>query len=172
MRRSTDRSRAGFSLLELAVALALITVASVLAIPAYYAQPSVTLDNASRLLARDLRYAQNEAALRGQGTQVHFDLFGQGYALECGEACPLPNPVGGGDLVRMYPRDAIFEGVHITRIEGPPQSVVSYDRHGLAEHEAHIELRYEDEVRVLHLEKDTGLMRIEGLHSHWTDDGQ
>src|SRR5690606_25726658 len=72
--------RRGFTVLELAVALALITLVAVLAIPAFYGRPEVTLDRAALLLARDLRIAQNEA-VRWSG-DVHFDFLaeGQGYA--------------------------------------------------------------------------------------------
>ena len=169
--RAADRRREGFTLLELAIALALITIVSVIAIPAFYAQPAVTLDNASVLLARDLRYAQNEAAMRGVNTQITFDDFGDGYAVETADAMPLPNPVGGGDLVRVYSRDAIFENVKITAINGLSEPHVRFDKNGFALDGVSIEMHYEDEVRIVHLAKESGLMQIEGLTTRWKDDG-
>lgn len=169
--RAADLRRAGFTILELAIALALITVASVIAIPAFYSQPNITLDNASLLLARDLRYAQNEAAMRGVHTQVTFDTFGDGYAVETSDAMPLPNPVGGGDLVRVYSRDAIFEGVTITAINGLTEPHVRFDKNGFALDGVAIEMHYEQEVRTVHLARESGLMEIEGLTTRWKDDG-
>ncbi len=161
----------GFTILELAISLALITLVSVIAIPAYYAQPSITLDNAAELLARDLRYTQNEAAVRATDTQVVFDESGDGYIVETVNAAPLPNPVGGGDLFRIYSRDAIFEGVLITSVKGPDIRMVRFDRNGFCMDRASIELHYEEEVRVVNIAKGSGLIEIEGMTSGWEDDG-
>ena len=149
----------------------LITVTSVIAIPAYYSRPAITLDSASRLLARDLRYCQNEAVMRGTSTRAIFEEFGDGYKLETARSMPLPNPVGGGNLVRVYSRNATFEGVRITTIAGISVPVVRFDRDGFCLDEARIELHYKDEVRTVHIDQGSGLLTIHGLDSPWADNG-
>jgi len=170
-RGSNSSRREGFSLLELILALALITVVSSVAIPAYYSLPAVTLDNAAILLARDLRYAQNKAALIGEDTRVVFDEDGDGYRAVTESGSSLSNPVGGDALIRKYSADAVFEGTHIARLEGAAGFSLRFDRHGFALDQGRVELTYQDQVRILILKRGTGRVEIEGLSTHWRDDG-
>ncbi len=48
------------------IVLAAMAVVAGLAIPAYFGKHGITLDNGARLLARDLRVAQNMASFEGQ----------------------------------------------------------------------------------------------------------
>ena len=153
------------------LSLAGLTIFSLVAIPAFYARPAVTLDNAALLLAHDLRYAQNEAAILQLDTRVVFREDGDGYELVTATGRPLPNPVGGGNLLRKYSRDAIFEGVRIVSVEGLEEGTLSFGANGFCLGRADIELHYEDEVRVLHIAKNSGMIEIEGLHRAWSDDG-
>jgi type II secretory pathway pseudopilin PulG len=170
-RFSRGGSAAAFSLFELIIALALITITSVIAIPLFYAQPGITLDNAAILLARDLRYAQNSAVVIRGETQVVVDANGDGYRVCRISGQPLPNPVGDGPLVRTYSADAIFEGIDIPRVEGAPQRTISFAPTGHCLTAAQVELRYAGRVRILRLEKGTGEITIDGLLTTWCDDG-
>ena len=163
------RLRDGLSILDFALALVAVLVVSALAIPSFFAQPRVTLDHAALLLAHDLRYAQNEAALCAQTTEVHFAPDGDGYAVRYRNGQAVANPVGGADLVRQYSFDAVFRGVSVEPESGIES--VSFDRSGFALDEASFVLRYGDETRRLVLERGSGLMRIEGLKREWRDDG-
>jgi hypothetical protein len=165
------KSRRHLSLGVLMLSLASLTVFSLIAIPAFYARPAVTLDNAAILLASDVRYAQNEAAILQVDTCLVFREDGDGYALLTRTGRPLPNPVGGGDLVRKYSRDAIFEGVQLTSIEGLEENRLYFGANGFCLGRADIELHYEEEVRVLHVAKNSGMIEIEGLSRPWSDDG-
>lgn len=158
------RSSHGFTVLELAVALALITLVAVLAIPAFYGRPEVTLDRAALLLARDLRIAQNEA-VRWSG-DVHFDFLpdGEGYAPRFADGRPVPNPVGSGPMERIYERDAVFEGVRISRLQlaGHPRSI-RFDRLGYAYGGGTIELAFEGQDCRVIVHESSGLVTLEGL---------
>ena len=170
-RRGSKGSPRHLSLGALILSLASLTIFSLIAIPAFYARPAVTLDNAAILLAHDLRHAQNEAAVLQVDTRMVFREDGDGYELLTQTGRPLPNPVGGGDLFRKYSRDAIFEGVRIASIEGLKENTLHFGANGFCLGRADIELHYEDEVRVLHIAKNSGMIEIEGLHRPWSDDG-
>ena len=56
------RRRRGFTILELLAVVLLISMVAAVTIPAFFQDANVTLENASILLARDLRAAQNRSA--------------------------------------------------------------------------------------------------------------
>ena len=166
------RPRRGFTILELAIALALISLAAALAIPAFYGRPEVSLDRAALLLARDLRTAQNHAVQAGCDVHFHLRSDGNGYAAWYESGAPLPNPAGGGPLARAYDRDAVFEGVRITRVQldGHPREV-RFDRLGFAHGGGTIELFYRGRDVAVHVAESTGLVTIRGLSRGFQDDG-
>lgn len=161
----------GFSLLELVLVLALVAVVAAWAIPAFYARPSVTLDNAALLLARDLRSAQNRAAARRAPVEVRFFEDGDGYEAVDAYGRHLPDPGGGGAFVRRYSRDAVFEGVRLANLDGTLAHPVRYDARGFAEEDARLVVTYGGASRQVSLEGGTGLVEIDGLDEPWTDDG-
>ncbi len=81
--------------MELLIVLALLSFTASVGIPAYFARPSITLDNAARLLAKDLRNVQNRAALYGEQLEIRFDEEGSGYAAteRFGESLISPSAV-------------------------------------------------------------------------------
>ncbi|MFT7668988.1 MAG: hypothetical protein ACI8X5_001688 [Planctomycetota bacterium] len=158
----------GVTIMDIAIALASLALITGIAIPVYFSQPRVTLDHAAILLANDLRFAQNEAAISGESTVLEFDEEGDGYAVFYESGAPVTNPVGPLNLDRQYSVDAIFRGVSLRPLEGGPPS---FDRHGFLLNEIRVELRYEGETRRLQMERGSGLVSIEGLGRVWTDDG-
>jgi hypothetical protein len=159
--------RGGLNLLGLTAILLAIAVAASVAIPAWFNQPSVTLDNAARLLAQDLRELQNRAAYNFQSLEMHFDAGGDGYACFDQDGEPLRAPAGKGAYRRTYSRDAVFRGVRLSRVDAGAQGVVRFDPRGMLAEDARMELTYGGEVRVVHLERGAGLLRIDGLSEPW-----
>lgn len=164
-----QRWRRGLSLIDFLIALTAILIASVVAIPGFFGRPEVTLDSAAMLLANDLRFAQNEAALSEQGTRVVFSETGDGYEILYSDGVAVSNPVGGGSLVRQYSRDAIFRGVRTT-VEGE-ETTVRFDESGFALDRLAVRLDYGGESRRLYLTRGSGMMEIDGLIREWRDDG-
>ena len=70
--RAAPAGRAGVSLLVMLIVLAVMAIVAGVAIPAYFGRHGITLDNAARLLARDLRVAQNMAGFEGQPCTFEF----------------------------------------------------------------------------------------------------
>lgn len=169
MRGPLHRIRRGFTILELALCLALVSLVAMLAVPSYFAQTDVTLENAAVLLAQDLRAAQNRAAVRGVGMALFFDEGGAGY--RCYELGPNRLPKGPPVFERSYGCDAVFEGVAVTALEASPQRSIEYDRNGAPSQAAAVKLEFEGESRLIHVHFGTGLISIEGSSSDWLDDG-
>ena len=67
------RRKAGVSLLVVLIILAALALAAGLAIPAFFARHRVTLDNAAKLIARDLRVHQGALGLGWRAFQREFE---------------------------------------------------------------------------------------------------
>ena len=150
--------------------LGLVGVISCVAIPMFFSQPKITLDNAALLFAKDLRYGQNEAVLAGQTTYVELDAGGDGYALRYSSGTAVPNPVGGDDLIRIYSFDAIFRGVEIQALDEESRKV-TFDHNGFSLNAGRFLLTYEEGRRTVELERGSGRIKITGLEREWTDNG-
>lgn len=166
-----DRSKRGFTLLELIVVLGLIALVAALAIPAYYSRPAVTLDNAAKLLARDLRAAQNRAASQSKTVEFRFLPEGDGYEAVDASGRHLADPGGGGDFVRRYSRDAVFEGVRLACLDLDEDRSVRFDDRGFAERGGRFLLTYRGEERLVEVRQGSGFLNVIGLDETWHDSG-
>lgn len=164
--------RAGFSLIELLIALVVLSIVASFAIPAWFSRSEVTLDNAALLLASDLRDVQNRAAYQGRRLRVEFFEKGNGYRAidENGEL--MSALLGPGPFVRDYQHDAVFEDVTVLRTALGGDRIQAFDDRGRAEEAGSITLGHRGEVRVLHIAKQSGLIEITGLQDDWVDSGR
>lgn len=162
----THEPRRGFTILELVVVLAALSLIASVAIPAYFARPAVTLDNAARLLARDLRETQNRAALYEEPLYLRFAEGGTGYRVTDARGESLVSPYGAGEYRRHYPVDAVFRGVEVVSAE--PRDVV-FDREGRPRVPVTVRLAYRGEERTLTMTPVSGRIAIEGLARPWRD---
>lgn len=169
--RSQPRPRAGgFTLLELLIALAVIGVVASLAIPAFFERGVVTLDNASRLLAEDLRAAQNRAAFLEFEVRVVFHPDGDGYTVIGPGGKPLEAPGHDGPFERRYTGYGVFDGVLIRSVTMDERTLV-YDAAGRATTGGRIVVGYRDEARLVEVEPGDGLIHVPGLARPWIDTG-
>ena len=165
------RDRHGFTILELLIALVGASVLAATVIRVYFAQPSVTLENAAVLLARDLRAAQNRSAYLAE--PCRFELFanGDGYQVTDLEGNLLVNPRTQRGFERIYSIDGVFRGVVMSEVLAGPDGVLVYDARGLAVDPGRFTLTFQDETRVVHVAKGSGNVLIEGSTSGWVDRG-
>ena len=154
--------RAGFSLVHLTVLLATMSALAALAIPAFFGQPDVTLENAVQLFVRDLRDAQDRAAFQHRSLRLQFDPEGDGYAIvdSAGEA--IEAPIGDGPFRRVYSVDAVFRGVVVEERQVGPGDALCFDPRGCAMNGGRVVLMYGGERRHVEIEETTGNVRVDG----------
>jgi prepilin-type N-terminal cleavage/methylation domain-containing protein len=164
--------RAGFSLLELLIALLAIAVVAALAIPAWFSRHEVSLENAAQLLARDVRSTQNQAAWLDHPLAVTFRPDGSGWRVVRFDPV-VPAPLDQGEVVseRVLSADAVFEGVRIARVAVAPAGALRFDRFGQSLDSGSVTLEYENERRTLAIAPGSGQLRIVDSTSGWTDKG-
>jgi Tfp pilus assembly protein FimT len=170
-RSTRASSRAAFTILELLVLLAAVSVIASLGIPAYFSRPNVTLDSAAKLLAKDLREVQNRAALYEEALVLRFDEDGHGYSATDRRGQPLLSPYGQGPFVRDYDFDAVFRGVRVESVRAAKGGRVPFDPSGRPESSAEVVLTFRGETRRVILRAGSGLISIEGLDDPWVDLG-
>jgi prepilin-type N-terminal cleavage/methylation domain-containing protein len=167
-----SRRRAGFTILELTIVLAVMAILSSFTIPAWFDRPEVTLDNAARLLARDMREVQNRAALYQATLLLHFDEDGGGYSATTEEGTALVSPYGAHPFVRRYGRDAVFRGVKIASWDLGGLEAVEFTDRGTARQGARVVLTYRGEQRILRMRPFSGLIELDGMAKPWVDGGE
>ena len=169
--RTQNPTPSGFTVLELLIILALLTITASVGIPAYFARPEVTLDSAARLLAADMREVQNRAALYRLPLSVEFPAGGSGYCGVHADGKPLSSPYPDGPFVRIFAADAVFEGVQVVQVQSPEGDRVSFTPKGLSATTASIVLGFDGETRTIRIRKGSGLIEITDLDDPWFDAG-
>jgi len=169
--RTQSEPRRGFTILELLIILALLTITASVGIPAYFARPEVTLDSAARLLASDMREIQNRAALYRTPLSLEFATGGGGYSGFHANGDPLTSPYEDGPYVRVYDADAVFQGVRVVEVQSPEGDRVSFTPRGLSAATASVVLSFDGETRTVRIRKGSGLVEITGLEDPWFDAG-
>ena len=147
-------SRHGISLLAILISLALVAVVAMLAIPAYFGSPDVTLDALVHLLDRDVRALQNRTAFARAPGLLRFTSDGwQAVDLEGKPLCAM-----GDDqpIVRSFSRDGVFEGVVLERIELGSDDALSIDERGLTMEGGTLFARFGEGWRQIEIELGAG----------------
>lgn len=170
--RLRTASRRGFTILELLIVMLAIAIVASIAIPAWFNRSEVTLDNATKLLARDLRDAQNRASSLGEDLWFEFREDGDGYFVRDAGGHLLEGPLGEGPFERRYSGNAIFQGVTIPRADVGEDRAIRYDAEGHAFGTGSVHLRFKDDVRVVTVLPESGLIEIKGLADIWFDAGR
>ena|SRR5438477_547180 len=138
-------ARRGFTILELLLTLIAVTLATTLAIHAFFSRAEITLENAARLLVGDLRLAQARASCMHAPVEVLFHSDGGGYQVQDLASANAP----GEDAVRRYNRDAIFEDVRVGHtILGPGRTLV-FDADGRPASDGSITLTFRGDSRTV-----------------------
>lgn len=153
-------ARGGFSLLELILTLALITVLATVSIWAYFARGEVTLENAARLLVDDLHVAQSRAMFLRAPVEVRFDADGLGYRI-CDATASAHTGIQELEFSgRRYGADAVFEGVCVQGLRGADERLVRFDAKGNAAQAAWITLGYRGETRTIQVDVVAGVALV------------
>lgn len=147
-------ARRGVSLLAILISLALVAIAAMLAIPAYFGDPDVTLDALVQLLDRDVRALQNRAAFAREPGLLRFT--GNGWEAVDSQGRPLCAMGDDAPIARSFSRDGVFEGVVLERIEVGTDAALRIDERGLASTGGKLFARFGDGWRQIEIEAGAG----------------
>ncbi|NQT00657.1 MAG: prepilin-type N-terminal cleavage/methylation domain-containing protein [Planctomycetes bacterium] len=118
----------GFTLVELLIVIAIISIAALTAIPMMSSAASVQIRSASNMLAADLEYAKSMAISRAQYYSVVFDVSTDSYWIEDQDDNPLPHPVKKGfNYVIDFQNDGRLKKVDIINVDFDTTSKVTFD---------------------------------------------
>jgi len=118
----------GFTLVELLIVIAIISIAALTAIPMMSSAASVQIRSASNMLAADLEYAKSMAISRAQYYSVVFDVSTDSYWIEDQDDNPLPHPVKKGfNYIIDFQNDGRLKKVDIINVDFDTTSKVTFD---------------------------------------------
>jgi type IV fimbrial biogenesis protein FimT len=122
-----DRNR-GFTLVELLIVVAIISIAALTAIPMMSSAASMQIRSAANMLAADLEYAKSLAISRAQNFSVVFDAASDTYRIEDQDGNVLPHPVKKGfDYIIDFQNDGRLDKVDIISVDFDSTSQVTFD---------------------------------------------
>jgi len=150
-----DSARRGISLLAILVSLCAVAIVAVVAIPGFFARHDVTLDNACRLLLKDVRSAQNRSSYLKTGAVFAFHADGWEATTPAGELLASRGTLDG--IARQLSRDGVFEGVSIENIDFGDDDRFAFDERGLALEGGSLEIVFRGERRFVTIDQGTGL---------------
>ena len=124
---SRDRIR-GFTLVELLIVIAIISIAALTAIPMMSSAASMQIRSAANMLVADLEYAKSLAISRAQNYSVVFDVAADSYQIEDQFGTVLPHPVKKGfNYVINFQNDGRLDKVDIASVNFDTTNEVKFD---------------------------------------------
>ena len=159
------------SLLTMLIALACMAIVAGLAIPAFFSMHGVTLDNAARLLARDLRVAQNMAGFDGQPCTFEFLDEGKGWRVVGEDGVVFERPDQKGAFERDFTVDGVFEGVRLAHIDFGGKRFLRFDKAGRALPGGTLQVTFDGQMRVVRVFALSGRVILNGLAEEYYDSG-
>jgi hypothetical protein len=138
--------------------LCLVAVAAVLTIHWFFGRHDVTLDNACRLLAHDLRAVQNRAALHKAGARFLVDE--DGWHVVDASGAPIGGLNESRPIVRRFSHDGVFEGVRIERVELGEHGAITIDARGLVTDGGELVFAFGQDSRRATVERGSGAVTV------------
>ena len=118
----------GFTLVELLIVIAIISIAALTAIPMMSSAASMQIRSAANMLTADLEYAKSMAISRAQIFSVVFDAGADSYRIEDQDGNPIPHPVKKGfNYVIDFQNDGRLNKVDIVSVDFDSTSEVKFD---------------------------------------------
>ncbi|MBC8471299.1 MAG: prepilin-type N-terminal cleavage/methylation domain-containing protein [Planctomycetes bacterium] len=118
----------GFTLVELLIVIAIISIAALTAIPMMSSAASMQIRSAANMLTADLEYAKSMAISRAQNFSVVFDASADSYRIEDQYGNVLPHPVKKGfSYVIDFQNDGRLKKVDIVSVNFDSTSEVKFD---------------------------------------------
>jgi prepilin-type N-terminal cleavage/methylation domain-containing protein len=117
-----------FTLVELLIVVAIISIAALTAIPMMSSAASMQIRSAANMVAADMEYAKSLAISRAQNFSVVFDVAADSYQIEDQVGNVLPHPVKKGfNYVINFQNDGRLDKVDISSVNFDATNEVKFD---------------------------------------------
>jgi len=151
----------GFTLIEILIVVAILTIAAVMAVPMMTSADSVQLSSAANMVAADLEYAKSFAITNGQSCKVVFDTFAETYRIEDSTGNVIEHPVKKGfDYVVDFTSDNRISRVSIESVDFNLTGQVQFDCLGSPDNGGTITLDANGQSMTVNVEPVTGFISI------------
>ena len=152
----------GFTLVELLIVIAIISIAALTAIPMMSSAASMQIRSAANMIAADLEYTKSMAISRGQNFSVVFDKAGDSYRIENQDGDVIAHPVKKGfDYVIDFRKDGRLDKVDIAAVDFDSTGKVAFDCLGSPDNGGNITLQAGGMTVKITVEPVTGFISIE-----------
>jgi len=122
-RRSDLPARRGFTLVEILIVVAVILIASMLALPMLSSAGDMQVRSAANMVMADLEYAKSMAITKGQNYSVVFDATNESYEIVDQNGNTIAHPVKKGfSYVISFSSDGRLDKVDVTTVDFDPGS--------------------------------------------------
>ena len=124
----------GFTLIEILVVAAIITIAAMIAIPMMSSASGMQIRSAANMLAADLEYAKSMAISRQRNYSVLFNTTAESYQIfeeQSGTLVAIAHPVKKGfDYVIDFRNDSRVNRVDISSVDFNSEATITFDTLG------------------------------------------
>jgi prepilin-type N-terminal cleavage/methylation domain-containing protein len=127
-KRNTEKTRPGFTLIELMIVVVILAIAAAVVVPMASSAGTMQLRAAVNVVAADLEYAESMSISRGQKYAVVFDKATESYRVTDESGATIPHPIKKGFLYTVdFRDDGRLDQVDIVDVSFDGAAAVSFD---------------------------------------------
>jgi len=112
-----QRTREGFTLIEIIVTIVILAVAALVAIPVFSTGADMQVRSAANKIAADLDYAKGLAVTHQENYTVVFDPSTESYQIQDDTAAVIAHPIRPGDFIEDLGADRRLSRVNISDVD-------------------------------------------------------
>lgn len=165
MTTETQTSRLGFTLSELLMVLAILSLTALIVTPQMLEASSLRAQAAGRAIVADVLFAQNDAIARQAERRVVFNVTSDSYELTDGAGATIDAGWTGGDHKVDFKTDKRFDGVQLLSADFDGDTVLTFDALGAPASSGQVELLCGDTRYRITVAAVTGRVVIEPVDS-------
>ncbi len=166
VRSNPTRNRAGYTLVEVLIVVAILGIASAMIVPHMLSAGTLGVQAAARIIVADILYAQNDAIARQGVRKVVFDPATESYALTDESDSILSVRWKNGssnNYIVDFTTDDRFQGVEIVSADFNGTSTLEFDALGGPSNGGTVVIEYQGEQYRVTVAAFTGRVTVERI---------
>lgn len=158
--------RRGFTLIELAMVIVIVSILAALAIPRFDSFYSIKLSGAMKKVVQDIRYVQQIAISRHANTRIIFNKTADVYVAE-EETAPgsniwnrIKSPFTRADLLVNYSTDPQYRGINISDVNFSSSETLQFNWLGAPLSGGRVNFNYKTNNNSVFVQNQTGIVSV------------